>query len=181
MNISRFWEQVQLSGQPALKNCHAYRMDGNPHMGTVLNMGTCSCCDYFTLYKLNKILLVEDGQIGRKIKDLRNKYNFRKNDDRDNFVREEIAKEHILKAYGSLLVLCRLSLLNQAGRNLIGNKRYEFWIVSTDTDQPGHALPFSHLKNFIKNRLKSVFSSSLVGDVHLLTFQDFKDKFPKTP
>ena len=177
MNLQRFWEQVELSGQPVLQNCYAYRMDGNPHIGTKVGLGTCKCCDYFVTYEPDKVLLIEDGQLGHRIKYLKKKYNFRKKEDRDDFVHEEIIEEHLLKAYGSLLILCRLNLLHQTGKTLLQGRDYEFWVVSTDTNQAGQALLFENIKVHLRERLQNIFPSQLMCKVQVLTFQQFEARF----
>ena len=179
MNIQSFWEEVKLSGQPVLQNCYAYRMDGDPHIGTMVHLGTCKCCDYFVICEPDRVLFIEDGQLGYRIKYLRNKYNFRKRDDRDDFVQEEIIEEHLLKAYGSLLILCRLNLLHQTEKALLqGKNNYEFWVVSTDTNQPGYAYLFDRIKTRLIKRLKNIFPSQLMCKVKVLNFQQFKARCP---
>ena len=180
MNIQHFWEEIELSDGKKLQNRYAYRMDGpHPDMRKFVGLGTCSCSDYFTTWKDDKILLIEDSQIGLKIKELKNDYKSLRREERKKRIRRDIQQEHQLKAYGTVLVLCRLISQSKAAKGILkGRRNHIFWIVANDTDSAGYAMFFNNARTRLIEVLRSTLSRQIVHDVHLLTFKQLKYKFP---
>ena len=86
-------------------------------------------------------------------------------------MREEIR----LKAYGSMLVLWRLTEKCHDAKNLFQNKKYCFWIVASDTSA-GNMRAFDNIRDDSQNMLRGALSKELVGRVELLSPEDLKNK-----
>ena len=75
IDLEKFLEPIELAGTP-LNNHHAYRMDykqSRPDMRREVGLGDCNCGDYFWPYNANSVLVIEETQLVRQIK------NFKKN------------------------------------------------------------------------------------------------------
>ena len=88
-------------------------------------------------------------------------------------VMEKIRDENRLKAYASLLLLCRLISKDAYAKKLIGNKEIHFWVIVTD----GVASNFRAFAD-IGSRLGGCLSP-LVSDVAFLPLKEAKQKLSK--
>ena len=133
IDLEKFLQLIELAGTP-LQNHHAYLMDGTsprPDMKKDVDLGTCNCCDYFSIIN-GVVVLIEETQLLRQIEDLKNEYNSLRDTDQNDqmkFVYKYIRQENRLKAYGSMLVLCRLATVCKDAKDLLGSKKYKFWLV----------------------------------------------------
>ena len=109
MPLSQFAEPIESIGG-SLK---AYRMDSTKkgsNMRSDAGLGTCECCDYVTVSKDNQsVVFIEETDLERTIIDFKERYDYLNDDDQVDLLYDEVLKEHRLKLYGSMLVLCRLS------------------------------------------------------------------------
>ena len=102
-------------------------------------MGSFHSCDYILAEEnKNKVLLIEDSNL-EKVKENSEKECLRFIEDdeqaRENLskkVIEKIRDEHRLKAYASLLLLCRLISKDADAKKLIGDKEIHFWVIVND-------------------------------------------------
>ena len=102
-------------------------------------MGSFHSCDYILAEESkDKVLLIEDSNLRKAKEDLENQcFRFIPDDDhtRESFsrkIREKIRDEQRLKAYASLLLLCRLVSKDADAKKLIGDKEIHFWVIVTD-------------------------------------------------
>lgn len=102
-------------------------------------MGSFHSCDYILAEEnKDKVLLIEDSNLERVKRNLEEEclcFMLNKDQDRKNLsrkVREKIRDEQRLKAYASLLLLCRLTSKDTDAKKLIGDKEIHFWVIVTD-------------------------------------------------
>jgi hypothetical protein len=178
MNLQKFLEPIELAGTP-LKNHQAYRMDGKspqqPSMRNEVGLGDCNCGDYFTPYNANSVLVIEETQLVRQIKRLKKKYHYLQSSDQMDFVTKQILQENRLKAYGSMLVLCRLVAVCIDAKNMLKRKNYKFWIVVSGKYSTKDARIFRNLKSQLIGLL-SHKSNRIVDDVEVLPSNKFVQK-----
>ena len=184
--LSKFLQPIRLARKP-LQNHRAYRMDDTSEQSDIrkeVGLGTCNCCDYF-LISNGTVVLIEETRLLQKIEDLKNEYNYLRGTDQMDFIKEDIRRENWLKAYGSMLVLCRLVAVCKEARNLLGTKKYKFWLVVSDTNMTDAEefeanMIFDHLKDNLYLDLKSLLSGKIVDDVEIVPSPDlFVRKLPK--
>ena len=123
-------------------------------------MHSAHACDYILINDGN-VLLLEDSNLGKKKKELEKKYS------KEISVRI-IGKEQLLKAYASLLLLCRICSLDRTTRRLIRGKTVEFCVVCNDVKKKD-----SRVLSRIRGRLKQPLEN-LVSDVHVLPLSELK-------
>ncbi len=157
MPLSQFAEPIE-SICGSLK---AYRMDntiatGVPDMRSAAGLGTCECCDYVTVSKDNQsVVLIEETDLERTIIGLQEKYYYLQKNHQDKLIYEEVLRENRLKLYGSMLVLCRLSNLQDDVKAFLPENEFQFWLVMTSTASSDsvfmdHLTDMDKLKGFIK-------------------------------
>ena len=184
MDLKKFLQPITLARKP-LQNHQAYRMDDTEqsNMRKDVGLGTCNCCDYF-LISNGVVVLIEETQLLRHIKRLRNEYNYLRGTDQMEFIKEDIRRENWLKVYGSMLVLCRLAAVCKEAKDLFGTKKYKFWLVvsgtnTTDAEESDAKIIFDHLKDNLYLDLKSLLSGKIVDDVEIVPSPEFVRKLPK--
>lgn len=179
MDLSKFLQPITLAGT-RLQNHHAYRMDDTsprPDMRKDVGLGTCNCCDYF-LISDGTVVLIEETQLLQQIEDLKNEYHYLSGTDQTEFIDEKILRENRLKAYGSMLILCRLATVCRDAKDLFGTKKYKFWLVVSDRYWPQQARFFRNWKGRFVDDLKSVLSGQIVDDVEIVPSHVFAGKLP---
>ena len=184
MDLKKFLQPITLAHKP-LQNHQAYRMDDTSEQSDMrkdVGLGTCNCCDYF-LISNGTVVLIEETQLLRHIKRLKNKYNYLRGTDQMDFMKEDIRRENWLKAYGSMLVLCRLVAVCKEAKDLFGTKKYKFWLVVSDTnmtdaEESDAQIIFDHLKDNLYLDLKSLLSGKIVADVEIIPSHVFVGKLP---
>ena len=178
IDLEKFLEPIELGGTP-LEDHHAYRMDykrSRPDMRTEVGLGTCNCCDYFILSKDDTIILIEETRLIDQHRNLQSEYHYLESTDQKQFIDKYIRQENQLKAYGSALVLCRLSAICKDARDLLGTKKYKFWLVVSGMNEAQDALFFNNLKIDLLSNLRSVLSRQIVDEVEILPSNEFVSK-----
>lgn len=174
-HLNKYSETIKLAGK-SIKNCYAYCMDGESpcpnDMRKDVGLGTCSCADYFSPQS-NSILIIEEGQIAASVDSYKNDYEFCNSTDQTKYAEKQLLKEFQLKAYGSLIVLCRLSAICESVRDLLKNKKYEYWVIVSDKKYNVQFL--EHLTS----NLKSTLSKQIVKSVKVIFRDDFEEEFRK--
>ena len=184
IDLKKFLQPITLARKP-LQNHQAYRMDDTSEQSNMrkdVGLGTCNCCDYF-LISNGTVVLIEETQLLQQIEDLKNEYNYLRGTDQTEFIKKDIRRENWLKAYGSMLVLCRLASVCKEARNLLGTKKYKFWLVVSDTNMTDAEefeakIIFDHLKDNLYRDLKSLLSGKIVADVEIVPSHVFVGKLP---
>ena len=181
MNLQDYWENIKLADN-TIAGCCAYLMDGDhsrPRSERRINdmridvgLGTCSCVDYFSPQN-NSVLVIEESRVNATIKKYKDKYDYLNIEDQVEIVEKLLKQEIQLKAYGSSLVLCLLSKKCKNAREVLKGKKYEFWVVVTDTTAHEDIKFFQNLEIIISSTLRK-----LVMNVRVLFLNDFKKEFP---
>lgn len=177
--LSKFLQPITLARKP-LQNYQAYRMDDispQPDMRKDVGLETCNCCDYF-LISNGVIVLIEETQLLRGIKNLQKKYNYLSGANKKRFIKKKILQENRLKAYGSMLVLCRLAAVCKEAKDLFGTKKYKFWLVVSSMEQKKDTKFFRYWKSRFVRDLKDVLSDQIVADVEIVPSHVFVRKLP---
>ncbi len=143
-----------------------------------MGLGDCNCGDYFTPHSATSVLVIEETQLARQIKRLKKKYHYLQSPYQMDFITEQILQENRLKAYGSMLVLCRLVAVCKDAKNMLKEKKYKFWIVVSGKYSTKDARIFRNLKSQLIGLL-SHKSNRIVDDVEVLSSNQFVQKLPK--
>ena len=170
-SLDQFIEPIKVAGQPLGNEYKAYKMDcsrENKNMRKAVNLGTCHCCDYFQL-KNDTVILIEETRLMDKVQKIRNNYNYLNDDDKNKMINSVIQKRMQLKAYGSMLVLCRLAKRFSNEKSLIGIKKYHFWLVASSIDSGDEKMYFDNLKDTLRGKLKEVLGTILLDDVDVFS------------
>ena len=143
-------------------------------------MGNFHSCDYILAKESrDKVLLIEDSNLKEKKGDLEKEcLRFMPDDDQtrkilSRKIMNKIRDEQRLKAYASLLLLCRLISIDADAKKLIGNKKIHFWVIVTD----GVASDFQAFTN-IGSKLEGCLSP-LISDVAVLPLKEAERKLSK--
>lgn len=153
--------------------------------------GSLYCCDYILLAHSDgdekRLLFVEVSNLKRKRSDLHKRYeSIEDNDFRNETIEKEIFQEHILKAYGSLVILFRLPIISRinweglteqdpdtAGRRKrLLNRKAIFCIVVSDLEVEENPEAFDSLKTSLASGLRP-----LVSEVHVLGQDKFMQNY----
>ena len=180
MPLSQFAEPIESVGGVF----KAYRMDSTKKgfsMRDDAGLGTCECCDYVTVSKDNQsVVLIEETDLERTIIGLQEKYYYLQKNHQDKLIYEEVLRENRLKLYGSMLVLCRLSNLQDDVKAFLPENEFQFWLVMTSTASSDsvfmdHLTDMDKLKGFIK----SPFSREMMTKVAIFSSTWLAQKLSK--
>ena len=169
MPLSKFAEPIK-SIDGVFK---AYRMDSTKKgfsMRDDAELGTCECCDYVTVSKDNQsVFLIEETNLEYTIYDFRQKYDYLEEVDKNKFFYKKILGENRLKLYGSMLVLCRLSSLQDDVKEFLPKDKFQFWLVTTGTAPSplDSTILMDHLSDRLRNDLKSPFRG-MINEVDII-------------
>lgn len=162
------------------EDCRAYKMDrtnNGKDLRVESGLGACHCCDYFLL-KGDRIILIEETRLTDKAKTRREKYNLESNDGALNkIVRDEIQ----LKVYGAILVLCRLAAKCDDVKELLGDRKYRFWLVTSAVETADDKIYSDSIKDFLFVNLPGSLQGALGGkrvldEVAVVSSDDLRDK-----
>lgn len=186
-------EVERLKGKPYKLSVQAYAVDkpcGEDQVALKdqFEMGHFHSCDYiFAKEDKDKVLLIEDSNLGKAKKDLQNEYiRFMQNNCTGKIILDKQAKEELsekiikeirdenrLKAYASLLLLCHLISKDAYAKKLIEGKEVHFWVIVTD----GIASDFEAFAD-IGSRLGGCLKP-LVSGVAFLPLKEAEQKLSK--
>lgn len=180
-SLLRFWEQIEIADQPIGEEYMAYRMDGagseRPDMRLEIGLGTCHCCDYFTIQG-NDILLIEVTRLLKTIENYQSEYDsMLEGAKKDKFINRRIRDENTLKVYGSLLVLCRWAAQHSEVADSTNGKKHNFWLVVSDAESDDDQLALDRIQPHLFESLRSTLRADLIGEVEVLTPSQFKSKW----
>ena len=176
-SLEKFVKPIQLTRIPLNAYYQAYHMDGNspePDMRKKAGLGSCNCCDYFLISKNGAIVLIEKTQLICQLKDLREEYCYLKPaEHKEEFINKCIREENRLKVYGSMLVLCRLSVKYEDVKKLLRQNKYQFWLVVNGKDSPKDSRVFRNLRKPLLFDLRGVLTKEIVDDFKILSVTQF--------
>ena len=180
-SLGKFLEPIKIAGKLINKDRQAYCMDDEPDMRTEASLGTCHCCDYFTISATsnrNIVILIEETRLAdtkAQLKKLAKKYPSLSNDDQEKLNNENARKENKLKVYASMLVLCRLSVKCKDIKNLLQEKRYQFWLVDSGANKEEDIKYLDRQKTDLFNALKGSFKN-IIEDVKIIPSDHLLEK-----
>ncbi len=170
-SLDRFIKPIKIAGHPISGGHKAYIMDStakSSDMRKLVDLGTCHCCDYF-LPKNDLILLIEETRLLKKVEGIRKKYDCLGSKDKDKAVNNRIQERMQLKAYGAMLVLCRLVAKFSSAKPLIQNKKYHFWLVASSISSEEEKRYFDNIKDSLREKLTQVLGKNLLDDVDVMS------------
>ena len=175
MPLSQFAEPIESIGG-SLK---AYRMDSREegsNMRRAAGLGTCECCDYVTVSKdKQSVVFIEETDLESKIIDFKEKYDYLSDDDQVDLLYDEVLKEHRLKLYGSMLVLCRLSSSQDEVKEFLPENEFQFWLVTTSASSDSVIL-MDHLTDSLRGFLKSPLTREMMDVVDIIPSTELAEK-----
>ena len=158
----------EIAGIALPNNIVAYRMDwhrddkhDDMRKMAGIDLRNCSCCDYFVI--LDKyVILLETTQLRGTVKQIEKKCKCMKMPESETkkYLRSEILRENVMKVYGSLLMLCRLSAICSSIKNRLEGKKYEVWIVDESESPETYD---------IAARLKDTFGKAVGNDIRVMS------------
>ncbi len=172
-SLDKFLKPIKVADKLINKDRQAYCMDGDPDMRTEAGLGTCNCCDYFTISATsnrNIVILIEITQLANtkaQLEKLAKEYPSLSNDDQEELNNENARKENKFKVYGSMLVLCRLSAKYKDVKNLLQEKRYQFWLVADDANKEEDLKYLDRRISYLSNALKGSFKN-IIEDIKII-------------
>ena len=173
--FEQFLEPIELAEKVMEEGQEAYKMDKDKDgMRHFVGLGECNCFDYFLPHK-NSIALIEETRFSKTMQGYKDTYHYLKRNDKDAFAFKRMREEIRLKAYGSMLVLWRLTEKCQAAKDLFQNKKYCFWIVASDTSTEDMRA-FDNIRDDSQNMLKGALSKKVVDTVEFLSPEGLKKK-----
>ncbi len=178
MSLDQFIEPIKVAGKLVGKKYKAYKMDSNGknnNMRKMVGLGTCHCCDYF-LPRSGSIILIEETRLLEKVKKIRKKYNYLKDGDKDDIVNNLIRDRMQLKAYGSMLILCRLASNCSDIKKLIQNNKCCFWFVASSINSEDEKRFFDNLKDSLRRGITQVLGKISVDDVDVMSSDILKKR-----
>ncbi len=184
--LEKFLEPIEIADQPLDGECNkAYRMDGvsakKPDMRLDVGLGTCHCCDYFTI-RGGDVILIEETQLRKTIRNYKEEYDAMiPEPQKEKFFNRRICNENTLKAYGSLLVLCRWSAKYKEISESIGGKQHNFWFVASDVETGNNEIALDSIADRLLQGLRSTLGKPLIGDVKILTPDQLKSMLVNKP
>ncbi|MDD9820965.1 MAG: hypothetical protein OXR07_08835 [Nitrospira sp.] len=150
----------------------AYVVDQPPQSGKCghslkheLRMDTFHCCDYIFVPDDNEVLLIEDSNLKSKRDDLEKKTvsSVGNRESGPQLSDRLIRDEQLLKAYASLLLLCRLFAQDETATKKMQGKNIRFLFIINDAD-PTDSHLFDYLENKIAPTLRPLVDKVLVRD-----------------
>lgn len=177
--FEEFLEGITVAGKPLEPERQTYRMDGvppDPHMRRKAGLGACNCCDYFVFGSGNSVILIEETRLAEQVKHLMEEFSYLNSIDQKKHVIKFIQEENRLKAYGSLLVLCRLFCKKENGAAPISlETKYSFWLVASSAGPSDDVITLDHLKDRLVDQLRSVLGA-VVDAVEVVPAERLADK-----
>ncbi len=178
-SLKKFLKPIEIAGKPLGKNYKAYKMDepqNESGMRHFVGLGECNCCDYF-FEQEGAIILIEETQLAKSMESNRKEYSYLDAKDKDDFSIKRVREEMRLKAYGSMLVLCRLVAKCSAAKKLLEGKKYVFWLVASSTDM-GEARAFDNVKDTLLSMLKGALGGEIMDSVEVFPSDSLKTRLP---
>lgn len=180
--LDKYLEPIMVANRPLGGTHQAYRMDGDsslPDMRINAGLGTCNCCDYFIHGNNDTVVLIEETQLVRQIKELKSRYRYLQVDHQTDFVSKCIRDENKLKVYGSMLVLYRLATACSEVKKFLKAKKYRLWLVVSGMTTEEEKIVFDNLKDRLSHELKSVLTGKILDGVDVIPSSALAAKLSK--
>ena len=175
MPLSQFAEPIESAG-----GFKAYRMDSTKegsNMRSTAGLGTCECCDYVTVSKDNQsVVFIEETNLESTIVDFKERYDYLSDADQVDLLYDEVLKEHRLKLYGSMLVLCRLSCSQDKVKDFLPDDEFQFWLVTTSTPPSDSVILMDNLTDNLRGFLKSPLTREMMDVIDIIPSTELAEK-----
>ncbi|MDE2705329.1 MAG: hypothetical protein OXI35_09695 [Gemmatimonadota bacterium] len=146
-------------------------------MRSAAGLGTCECCDYVTISKdKQSVVFIEETDLERTIIDFKERYDYLSDDDQVDLLYDEVLKEHRLKLYGSMLVLCRLSSSRDEVKSFLPDSEFQFWLVTTSTVPSDSVILMDNLTDNLRGFLKSPLTREMMDVVDIIPSTELAEK-----
>ena len=178
MSLDNYKAKVVVGGETIPSQYQAYKMDSTDvdnHMRRDVELGTVHCCDFFLAINQSVVLIEETDLLGT-VKSIQDDYSCLEGDYQKDIINKRIRDENQLKAYGSMLVMCRLSAKNIEVRKLCERRKFEFWLVAGKIEGEGREKYFDSLKDSLREDLTGVIGKQLLENVEVLSPDDLRKK-----
>ncbi len=178
MSLEKYREPIVVGEKKIKSKYPAYRMDGSGEptdMRDDVGLGTVHCCDYFVATN-QAVVLLEETDLLSTVTMVRDEYSCLDDNDKDDIVNKRIRDENQLKAYGSMLVLCRLSAKNTEAKKLFEHRAFEFWLVAGKMESDDDKIYFDNMKDSLRGDLTGVIGKQLLENVEVLSPDDLRKK-----
>jgi len=144
-------------------------------MRRAAGLGTCECCDYVAISKKKESLVfIEETDLESTITDFKQKYAYLNAADQVELLYAEVLKEHRLKLYGSMLVLCRLSNSRDDVKAFLPNNAFQFWLVITS--ESSDSIVLDYLTDRLRGFLKSPLTREMMNVVDIIPSTKLAEK-----
>ena len=161
--------------------------DGNNRsdddMRTDIGLGTCHCCDYFTIRTRNEeevVVLIEETRLMATVENYKEEYKAIVDEKKKKeLLIQRVRDENILKVYGSLFTLCHGAAKCPELLDLVAGKKRDFWLVASDSDDVDDAPADEYINEEIFENLQSMLHKDLIGEVKVLTAGQLKSVLSK--
>lgn len=176
-NLNKFREPITVAGESLGKEYTAYKMDntGEMNMRAVVKLPSCHCCDYF-LPMDDAIVLIEETRLRDKVEGIKAEHGHLNlsDNDMDNLVHSHIKIRMQLKAYGAMLVLCRLAAKCADAKMLFHEKNFHFWLVASNIEMDKEEKHFDNLEDTLRKTLRQVLGVIKPNGVEVLSSDALK-------
>ena len=174
VSTAQFREEIKVADPSTDKNDYrpigkdGYRMDGegSRDMRREADLKGCHCCDYFIANK-NSVVLIEETRLSATVNKYKQEYGYLRPDQLDKLTNDRIREENTLKAYGALLVLCRLAARSSEFQKIIRADKYHFWLVASDA-QVANMISFEELQQRLLDALRSAFGKQRFCEIQVV-------------
>ena len=139
-----------------------------------VELGTVHCCDFFMATN-QAVVLLEETDLLKTVSRIEKEYRYLKGKDKGDIINKKIRDENQLKAYGSMLVLCRLSAKNTEAKKLFEHRAFEFWLVAGKMESDDE-IYFDNIKDSLREYLTGVIGKQLLENVEVLSPDDLRKK-----
>ena len=113
--------------------------------------------------------------IERTIIDFKERYDYLSDNDQVDLLYDEVLKEHRLKLYGSMLVLCRLSCSRDEVKAFLPDNEFQFWLVTT-TASSDSVILMDNLTDNLRDFLKSPLTREMMDVVDIIPSTKLAEK-----
>lgn len=179
ISLSKFKENITINisghNEEVLKT-YAYRIDGQPSMAKDAGLGTLCCCDYLYINNNQEAVLIEDTNLGEKVRELKAELKGLKNiSSEEKIIKRNLKQENYLKVYGAFIILDYLKQkYKKISRELIG-KSFSFWFIIND-EHNIKAIDNMNLVEYLKKCFASLIGTKLVKNTKVLLLKEFKEE-----
>ena len=180
ISLKQYHEVIAVAGHPIKGKHKAYKMDdySGTDMRIKVGLGACHCCDYFVEAE-GTIVLIEETRLLDTVQAIKQKYRYLDGKYKRDAVVKGIVQEMQLKAYGAMLVLCRLAAECPDVKKLVANKNYQFWLVVSEVEEGDSVFVLNYIEDRLPNALKGTLGKELLHCVDIIPSKILEERLAK--